>query len=82
MRKLSSEFYTLIPHDFGFAKMSNFILDNDEKVKEKIKMLQTISDLKITSKLLDEKKDDNEAVFDQNYKKLGCTIKTLDQKKA
>lgn len=39
MRKLSSEFYTLIPHDFGFAKMSNFILDNDEKVKEKIKML-------------------------------------------
>ena len=82
MRKLSSEFYTLIPHDFGFAKMSNFILDNDEKVKEKIKMLQTISDLKITSKLLDEKKDDNEAVFDQNYKKLGCTIKTVDQKKA
>ena len=62
--------------------MSNFILDNDEKVKEKIKMLQTISDLKITSKLLDEKKDDNEAVFDQNYKKLGCTIKTVDQKKA
>ena len=82
MRKLSSEFYTLIPHDFGFAKMSNFILDNDEKVKEKIKMLQTISDLKITSKILDEKKDDNEAVFDQNYKKLGCTIKTVDQKKA
>lgn len=82
MRKLSSEFYTLIPHDFGFAKMSNFILDNDEKVKEKIKMLQTISDLKITSKILDEKKDDNEAIFDQNYKKLGCTIKTVDQKKA
>lgn len=82
MRKLSSEFYTLIPHDFGFQKMSNFILDNDEKVKEKIKMLETISDLKITSKLLDQKNDDNESVLDQNYKKLGCSIKTIDNKSA
>lgn len=60
--------------------MSNFILDNDEKVKEKIKMLETISDLKITSKLLDQKADDNESVLDQNYKKLGCSIKTIEQK--
>jgi poly [ADP-ribose] polymerase 2/3/4 len=80
LTKLSSEFYTLIPHDFGFQKMSNFVLDNDEKVKEKIKMLETISDLKITSKLLDQKTDDNESVLDQNYKKLGCSIKTVDQK--
>nr|VVW87367.1 unnamed protein product [Nymphaea colorata] len=29
LTKLSSEFYTLIPHDFGFQKMANFILDND-----------------------------------------------------
>lgn len=26
--KLSSQFYTLIPHDIGFEKMSKFILDN------------------------------------------------------
>lgn len=43
-------------------------------------MLETISDLKITSKLLDQKTDDNEAVLDQNYKKLGCNIKTIDSK--
>jgi hypothetical protein len=51
-------------------------------VKEKIKMLETISDLKITSKLLDQKTDDNESVIDQNYKKLGCSIKTIEQKSA
>ena len=28
-KPLSSEFYTLIPHDFGFKQMSNFVLDND-----------------------------------------------------
>ena len=80
MSSLSGDFYSLIPHDFGFSKMSNFILDNDEKVKEKLKMLETISDLKITSKLLDKKTDDNEAILDQNYKKLGCGIKTVDEK--
>ena len=55
-KSLSSEFYTLIPHDFGFEKMSKFILDNDEKVREKIKMIETLSDLKITSKLLESQK--------------------------
>ena len=33
MSTLTGDFYSLIPHDFGFQKMSNFILDNDEKVK-------------------------------------------------
>lgn len=27
MKSLSSQFYSLIPHDFGFQKMINFILD-------------------------------------------------------
>lgn len=35
--------------------------------------------MKITTKLLDKEEDDNTAIIDQNYKKLGCTIKTLDQ---
>lgn len=33
---LSSKFYSLIPHDFGFQKMSNFILKNSEEVQKKI----------------------------------------------
>jgi len=42
-------------------------------------MLSTISDLKITSKLLDQASNEDEAVLDQNYKKLGCSIKSLDK---
>ena len=42
-------------------------------------MLSTISDLKITSKLLDQKTDEDTSILDQNYKKLGCDIKTLDK---
>jgi hypothetical protein len=60
--------------------MINFILDNDEKVKEKLKMLETISDMKITSKLLDQKTEEDTSILDQNYKKLGCSIKTVAEK--
>lgn len=53
MKSLSSQFYSLIPHDFGFQKMINFILDTEAKVKQKLDMLDTISDMKITTKLLE-----------------------------
>jgi poly [ADP-ribose] polymerase len=52
IKSLSSQFYSLIPHDFGFQKMINFILDTEEKVKQKLDMLAAISDMKITTKLL------------------------------
>ena len=32
----SGEFYTLIPHDFGFSAMSKFILDSTAKISSKI----------------------------------------------
>lgn len=32
----SNDFYSYIPHDFGFQKMSNFILDSEQKVKAKL----------------------------------------------
>lgn len=80
MTKLSGDFYTLIPHDFGFQKMSNFIINNEEKIKEKVGMLSTISGMKVTTKLLDQKGNDDDSIIDQNYKKLGCSIKAVDKK--
>lgn len=35
--------------------------------------------MKITTKLLDQSGDDDTAVLDQNYKKLGCGVKSLDR---
>jgi poly [ADP-ribose] polymerase 2/3/4 len=42
LRKLSSEFYTLIPHNFGFAKMENFVLRTDEMVKQKFELIDSL----------------------------------------
>lgn len=78
IKSLSGQFYSLIPHDFGFQKMINFILDTEEKVKQKLDMLAAISDMKITTKILENQNSD-EDVIDQNYKKLGCKIASVDK---
>jgi poly [ADP-ribose] polymerase 2/3/4 len=40
--KLSLEFYACIPHDFGFKKMTLFILDSEVKLKEKLNLLRVL----------------------------------------
>ena len=53
--------------------MYNFILDSEKKVKDKLEMLQSISDIQIATKLLEDvSKSDN--VVDDHYQKLKCTM--------
>lgn len=40
---LTNDFYSYIPHDFGFSKMSQFVLDDIHKVKKKIEMLESLA---------------------------------------
>lgn len=39
LESLSGKFYTNIPHNFGMKKMSNFIIDTIDKVKEKLDLI-------------------------------------------
>ncbi|EAR86414.2 poly(ADP-ribose) polymerase family WGR domain protein (macronuclear) [Tetrahymena thermophila SB210] len=74
--RLSSSFYSYIPHDFGFQKMSHFILRSEEQVKQKLEMLQNLEDLKIATNLL-KLTDTEEAIIDENYKKLKSNIEVV-----
>ncbi|KAJ0024121.1 hypothetical protein Pint_09099 [Pistacia integerrima] len=38
LEQLSGEFYTVIPHDFEFKKMRDFIIDTHQKLKLKLQM--------------------------------------------
>merc|ERR1719424_59247 len=79
--QLSSDFYTVIPHDFGFQKMSNFILRDKKSLKEKILMVESLADIEIASKLLsNDMPDVNPA--DEHYKKLKCDMKPLKKSDA
>jgi poly [ADP-ribose] polymerase len=63
--------------------MANFILDTKEKVKQKIEMLEALTDIEIATKILEEGEDeetDTDSVYDIHYKKLKCTIDPMDKK--
>ena len=85
LKKYSSEFYTQIPHNFGFQKMANFIIDTIEKVKEKINMISALSDMKITLKILEnvdkekseEYENEEEKQIHDYYNQLKCDIRSI-----
>lgn len=59
--------------------MQNFILDTEQKVKAKLEMLQSIEDIQVFTKLLDEGNISNVNELDSNYLKLDTTITPLDK---
>ena len=79
IERFTSDFYSEIPHDFGFQRMQNFILDNEQKVKKKLEMLQSLQDIQIFTKLLDEQSLSNVNELDGNYLKLGTNVEPMDR---
>lgn len=80
LEQYSNDFYSYIPHDFGFIKMQHFLIDTEKKVKDKLEMLQSLEDIQVYTKILGEGKihsDINE--IDSNYLKLKTEIKPLDK---
>ena len=50
---LSSEFYTHIPHNFGFKKMSNFIINTTEILKQKLDLIQALVDIQVAHNIVE-----------------------------
>ena len=75
---LSSEFYTLIPHDFGFQHMSQFVINTKQKLKEKVEMLESLGEMKIATNILAEDTTDMDPLV-SNYEKLHCELKPLER---
>lgn len=76
--RLTNDFFSYIPHDFGFAHMSTFILDTEPKVKQKIEMLESLTEIKIATTILNEAKTDENKI-DSNYAKLNREIHPVDK---
>ncbi|PKA48937.1 Poly [ADP-ribose] polymerase 2 [Apostasia shenzhenica] len=54
LEELSGEFYTVIPHDFGFRKMRDFVIDRPYKLKLKLEMVAALGEIEIANKLLQD----------------------------
>jgi len=79
---LSSEFYTHIPHNFGFQKMSNFIINTADMLKQKLDLIQTLVDIKVAHNIVEKNQmdKDDEAQLDKNFKQLKCKIRHIKEK--
>ncbi|KAL3330698.1 hypothetical protein AABB24_034489 [Solanum stoloniferum] len=74
LEDLSSQFYTVIPHDFGFKKMSEFVIDTPQKLKSKIEMVEALAEIEVATKLLEDNTDIQEDPLYYQYEQLRCKL--------
>ncbi|KAJ1687692.1 hypothetical protein LUZ63_019082 [Rhynchospora breviuscula] len=78
LEQLSGEFYTVIPHDFGFKKMSEFVIDTPQKLKAKLELVEALGEIEIATKLLEEEEDAEDDPIYARYKQLKCELTPVE----
>ncbi|XP_041659335.1 poly [ADP-ribose] polymerase 2 [Cheilinus undulatus] len=71
-----NQFYTRIPHDFGLRVPP--IIRTEDELKEKIALLEALSDIQIAVKMVQSSEDSDEHPLDRQYKSLRCQLQPLD----
>ncbi|KAG5514214.1 hypothetical protein RHGRI_035572 [Rhododendron griersonianum] len=75
---LSGEFYTVIPHDFGFKKMREFVIDTPQKLKSKLEMVEALGEIELATKLLADDVLMQEDPLCSHYQRLCCELSPLE----
>ncbi|KAJ8444030.1 hypothetical protein Cgig2_020876 [Carnegiea gigantea] len=74
LEELSGEFYTVIPHDFGFRKMREFVIDTPQKLKSKLEMVEALGEIELATKLLGNGAGMEEDPLYAQYERLQCGL--------
>lgn len=61
--------------------MVNFVIDSNTKLKAKLEMIESLSEIEIATKIIEECKGnkDEEDVLKSHYKKLNCDINPIER---
>uniref|UniRef100_A0A8C7RGH1 Poly [ADP-ribose] polymerase n=1 Tax=Oncorhynchus mykiss TaxID=8022 RepID=A0A8C7RGH1_ONCMY len=70
-----NQFYTRIPHDFGLRTPP--IIRSEEELKEKIALLEALSDIQIAVKMVQSSAYGDEHPLDRQYNALQCQLQPL-----
>jgi len=79
---LNNQFYTQIPHDVGFKNMQAMVIKTKEAIKEKLDLLDTLANMKITNNLMGSSAQDagdSTNVLDTHYDSLKNKICPVDK---
>ncbi|XP_048020697.1 poly [ADP-ribose] polymerase 2 isoform X2 [Megalobrama amblycephala] len=71
-----NQFYTRIPHDFGLRTPP--IIRTKDELKEKIALLEALSDIQIAVKMVQSSVQSDEHPVDRHYRSLQCRLEPLD----
>ncbi|CAM4590044.1 unnamed protein product [Leuciscus chuanchicus] len=71
-----NQFYTRIPHDFGLKTPP--IIRTEDELKEKITLLEALSDIQIAVKMVQSSVQTDEHPLDRHYRSLQCRLEPLD----
>ncbi|KAK7269676.1 hypothetical protein RIF29_22410 [Crotalaria pallida] len=74
LAQLSGEFYTVIPHDFGFKKMCEFVIDTPQKLKHKLEMVEALGEIEVATKLLKDDEGMQDDPLYAHYQRLHCEL--------
>lgn len=78
LEQLSGEFYTVIPHDFGFKKMREFVIDTPQKLKRKLEMVEALAEIEVATKLLKEDAEMERDPLYAHYQRLQCELEPVE----
>lgn len=78
LEQLSGEFYTVIPHDFGFKKMRGFVIDTPQKLKRKLEMVEALGEIEVATKLLEDIAGMQEDPLFSHYERLNCELTPVE----
>jgi len=76
--KACDAFYTRVPHCFGMQRPP--VIRTKKELKLKIELLETLGDIEIAMKVMNEESDKLLNPIDQHYMGLNCKLNTLDHK--
>lgn len=75
---LSSKFFSNIPHDVGFKDMRKMKITAKETVNEKLDLLDTLSNMKITKSITNNTESEKN-IIEQSYDQLNNNIVPIDK---
>mmetsp|Transcript_11103 Transcript_11103/g.21432 ORF Transcript_11103/g.21432 Transcript_11103/m.21432 type:complete len:680 (-) Transcript_11103:80-2119(-) len=75
---LTSTFFTVIPHNVGFANMRQFVIDSPSKLKAKLEMIEALGEIEIAQELFKGEEDLKEHPADTHFKKLNIDLSPVD----
>ena len=73
-----NDFYTRIPHEFGFKTPP--IIRTSQEIKKKLELLETLSDIQVALKILSSVQDSNIHPIDRKYDQLKIDINPMAKK--